>query len=206
MRRFGKLPSAAALIFLAGAIPGAAQTPGNQQSFGVVGEIGLAGAALNTSVAGTAGCPISLRAQHLADGNIVRARDGHAKGLGQWLRLVVEDRQPSPAFKSAQDLSSRRIAQAVVTVHGFSNQARMSGATAGKEGSKGGADAASTMIVTFTEVSDQSSAAEVWVPGMTAVAAIDLNTVVYAGGGSSSFMSQQGCRITPDPLMLIAGK
>lgn len=195
-------------MLLASALPLAAQSVQNPpQSFAAASGGVFAStsgpAQSQFSQMGATGCPVSLKAQHKADGSLVRTGSAHPKvthGVGQWLQLTIENRRSSPVFRTAEELYSRRIAQAVVTVHGFGDRPRITQAAAGNS-----ADEATTVIVTFSKISDDSSAAEVWVPGMTAVEAIDLNTVVYAGGGSSSFIGQT-CRIVPDPFMLVAGK
>jgi len=39
---------------------------------------------------------------------------------------------------------------------------------------------------------------------VTVVLAIDLNSVTFADGSTLTFTSQDGCRIAPDHLMLVA--
>jgi hypothetical protein len=68
-----------------------------------------------------------------------------------------------------------------------------------------GSDASHTMMVRFSGAG-QAAEADVWVPGMTAVGSIDLDGVTFADGAMWNFANDGGCRITPDPLMLIAGK
>lgn len=137
-----------------------------------------------------AGCPVSLRAQHLADGSLVRAGSRHPAGVGQWLHLTLDDR------------GSSEIAKATVTIHGMSDKGRTT-QTAINDGSS---DALRTMTVQFSTHAPGPVASDVWVPGMTAVQRIDLDSVVYADGMVSSFAGQQACRVTPDPFMLIAGR
>jgi hypothetical protein len=88
-----------------------------------------------------------------------------------------------------------------VTVHGFSNKARVTQA-----GSGDGADTMKTLTVTFKALEDKSSAGELWAPGMTAVTRIDLGSVTYADGTVRTFTAQQACRVVPDSFMLVAGR
>ena len=134
-----------------------------------------------------AGCPVSLRAQHKADGGMVQVSNGHPRGTGQWLHLVLGD------------TGSNSIVKATVTVHGYSNKARITQA-----GTEDGADAARTATVTLSALQDHTVAGDVWAPGMTAVTQIDLDAVTYADGSMASFTGRQACRVAPDPFMLVA--
>lgn len=141
-----------------------------------------------------AGCPVSLRAQHLADGTMVQVGHGHPAGMGQWLHLTLANR------------GSSEIVSATVTIHGMSGKARITQATLGSGGNNGPADAEHTVTVQFSAASPGLATGNAWAPGMTAVQRIDLDSVVYADGTVSNFAGQQACRVTPDPLMLIAGR
>lgn len=136
------------------------------------------------------GCPVSLRAQHLADGSLLQAGNSHPRGIGQRLHLTLADHRSS------------QIVTAKVTIHGMSNKGRITQAAA----SDGSSDAVSTLNVQFSAASPGSVAGDVRVPGMTAVERIDLDSVAYADGSVWSFAGQQACHVTPDPLMLIAGR
>lgn len=136
------------------------------------------------------GCPVSLRAQHLADGAMVRVRGGHPAGVGQWLHLMLADR------------GSSQIVSATVTIHGMSGKTGITLAATGGNSS----DAEHTMTVELSAAEPGWVAANAWVSGMTAVQRIDLDSVVYSDGTVSSFAGRQACRVTPDPLMLIAGR
>jgi hypothetical protein len=167
------------------------------QSFGVASMGSVNGPnqtiVLHSAPAGPA-CPVSLRAQHLPDGGMVKVRDGHPDhpaGIGQWLHLTLAN----PA--------SRRIAKARVIVHGYTNKARVTEAGAGEQGS---ADAIRTFTVALAAISDKAVAGDLWAPGMTAVQTVDLDSVTYADGETASFSGNEACRVTPDPLMLVAGR
>ncbi len=187
---------AVALVSLSGSMVGAQQSSQTGGSLGVAVGSQSAATPAHTAVLeawsrAAAPCPVSLRAQHKADGTMVQTGtqtlNAHPKGLGQWLHLTLVD----PQRKSA--------AAALITVHGFSDKARMT------QTSGNGSDASQTMMVTF-RAAGQTAEADLWVPGMTAIQTIDLHSVTFNDGSMQSFAEDAGCRIAPDPLMLIAGK
>jgi hypothetical protein len=136
------------------------------------------------------GCPVSLRAQHLADGSMVRVGNSHPAGVGQWLHLTLADH------------GSSQIVKATVAIYGLSNKARITQTAAGSDFS----DVVRTTTVQFSAASPGSVAGDVRVPGMTAIQRIDLDSVAYADGTVQSFAAEQACHVTPDPLMLVAGR
>ena len=145
----------------------------------------------------TTGCPVSLRAQHLADGGLVRTRSGvsqesaQTEGPGQRLHVTVTNP------------NSREIRGATITVHGYSNKPRVTQAlSSGQEAS----DASWTTTLSFAGAQGKTESADVRVPGMTAVETIELKTVAYADGSVWRFTGCESCRVTPDPLMLVSGK
>jgi hypothetical protein len=201
MKRSAMISNRAAWILLGsvaltGATFGFAQSSGAGQSFGVVTQLSQ-GSAPSSVIVLTAppqasACPVSLRAQHLADGSMVRTRDGHSKGVGQWLHLSVDKPQ------------AEQVTSALITVHGFADVPRV---TEAAPAAKTQSDAQRTMTVSFSTVPASGAAgADLWVPGMTAVTSIELKRVTYADGSLWSFAGGGSCRITPDPLMLVAGR
>lgn len=175
-----KIATLAAIAILAGTFPLGAQSAAPAQSTTTL-QFTLPPAA-NT-------CPVSLRAQHLSDGNLFKVGDGHPKGVGQWLHLTLVNPP------------SREIARATITVHGFSNKARVTQTSPHKAN---GADAVQTLTVRFSAGPDKTASGDVWVPGMTAVVRIDLDAVTYTDGLVRRFTASESCRVTPDPFMLIA--
>jgi hypothetical protein len=168
------------------------------QSFGVASTGTLNGPnhtiVLQSEATAVPACPVSLRAQHLADGSTIKVRDGHPDhpaGIGQWLHLTLANPD------------SRRMVRARVTVRGYTNRARVTEAGAGGQGS---ADAIRTFTVALTAQSDKDSAADLWVPGMTAVERIDVRSLTYASGDTWQLSGRESCSVTPDPLMLVAGR
>jgi hypothetical protein len=193
-RRLSMKPAAAlsfavlsALIF--GSITLAAQTYSqNQKSYGVARMEGP-GAPNTMDSRAYLGCPVSLHAQHGADGNMLNVDKSRPKGLAQLLHLTLINPD------------SRQIVKANLRIHGLSGKGRITQASA-----QNNSDKVETLVVTFTPSRDKAVSGDLWVPGMTAVLSIDLNSVTYADGSTRSFSERELCRVAPDPLMLIAGR
>ncbi len=137
------------------------------------------------------GCPVTMRADHLADGSMVKTNNAHPKGMGQWLNLSLTSRD------------AKQIAKATVTVNGLTPIGRMTQAQSKGAGSP---DATQTLDVSFVAGPDQTAIARIWVPGMSAVERIDLKSMVYSDGSVWKIAEGQACRVRPDPLMLISGR
>jgi hypothetical protein len=168
----------------------------SQSSFGVAGMEGMQ--TTGTSATGTAGqpapvssCPVSMRAQHLSDGNLVRTRDTHPSGVGQRLHLSLVSRD------------SKQIARATLRVRGYSARARV---TQTGPGGDQAFDAMRTLTVALTAAADRSASADFRVPGMTAVGRIDLESLEYSDGSTWKNGGASSCRIAPDPEMLIMSR
>jgi hypothetical protein len=136
-------------------------------------------------------CPVALHAGHLSDGNLVQTRSAHPKGVGQWLHLT---------FTSTD---SRQIATATFTVRGHSAKPR---ATLASSDPANSSDAVQDFSIPFTAGANRTAAADLWVPGMTSVQTIDIDSVAYSDGTTSVFRNPLACRVTPDPLMLISSR
>ena len=193
-----KLVSGILFVLVFNPISMAAQSTGQANSGQVSGgvfTIGQAeGATTVTAAHGPNPCPVSLRAQHQADGSLVKIRGDHPAGVGQGLHLTLVNPP------------SRQIATATMTIRGWSNKARITQTGAGN-GSGGGAfDTIKTVTVQFSAAAPGTVAGDVRVPGMTAVERIDLDSVVYTDGTVESFAAEQACHVTPDPFMLVAGR
>jgi hypothetical protein len=188
----------AALLF--GSVPLTAQySMPAQKSFGTVGAAssslirpgppGASPVVVPTPPPQALGCPVSLRAQHKADGTMVRTGNAHpqgSRGIGQWLHLTLTDPEGNKA------------ASAQMTVHGFSDTPRVT-QTSGNP-----SDARRTMTVPFT-ATGAAAEADVWIPGMTAVTTVDVHAVTFEDGSVRDFAANAGCSIAPDPFMRVAG-
>jgi len=136
-------------------------------------------------------CPVSMRAQHLPDGNLVKTREGYPNGIGQRLHL------------SMVSLDSRQIERATLRVRGFSPKGRLTQAGSGGDPTF---DAMRTLTVALAAGADRSVSADVWVPGMTAVGRIDIESLEYSDGSTWKIGDGSSCRVAPDPLMLITSR
>lgn len=107
------------LVVMQGAVMAAAQGTGQQKGPTILfNDSARAGArqqgnavVLIPAPAMSDGCPVSMRAQHLSDGSMVRTGSVHPKGIGQWLHLT---------FTSPE---SKQIASARLTVRGARRRA-----------------------------------------------------------------------------------
>ncbi len=160
-----------------------------QKSYGVAGIEGI-NAANTVGTPMSVGCPVSLRAQHGVSGNILSVDRNRPKGIAQLLHLTLTNPD------------SRQIVAAKLRVHGLTGKARVTQTLSGQNDS----DAAQNLDVRFSPGPGNAVSADLWVPGMTAVLSIDLNSVTFADGSTRSFSAREACHVAPDPLMLINGR
>jgi hypothetical protein len=139
----------------------------------------------------TVGCPVGLRAQQTADGGLLAARNRPTKGTGQGLHLTLTNPD------------SRQITAAQVTVRGLTAKARVTQTISPQDESS---QATKTMEVKFSAGPNNAVSADLWVPGLTAVLAIDLDSVTYADGSSWKLDATTACRTVPDKIMLIGNR
>jgi hypothetical protein len=181
-------------IFL-GSIVSAAQTA----TYGVAGMEGLKPPqAVNkafipwwTGFATTPmGCPVSLRAQHGATGGMLQADKSRPNGLAQLLHLTLINPD------------SRQIVSARVRVHGVSGKARATQALSNAD--SGDPDIARNLVIQFSSAPGKTVTGDLWVPDMTAVLRIDLNSLTYADGSTRGFTAREACHVAPDLKMLVA--
>ena len=172
------------LTVLQGSISLNAQNSVAVQSNTIVTSDGSQSAAQKTPAA----CPVSLRAQHGADGNIRKVDKNRPGGVAQLLHLII----------TRSD--SRQIVEARLRVRGTSGKGRVDrSATA-----PGGMDAIRNLMVRFKPGAGNEVIADAWVPGMTAVLQVDLHSITFADGGTQLFGAADGCRLAPELLMLVA--
>jgi hypothetical protein len=133
-------------------------------------------------------CPVSLHARHAGGGEMWKVDGAPANRPAQMLHLDVINPD------------SKHVVAANVTVRGFANKARFMAAASTQDNS----DAARTLDVKFSAGSGNQTAAELRVPGFTAVTMIDLNSVTYSDGSSWKLASGGSCRSWVDGLMLVS--
>lgn len=185
-----KLGYLISFVFLAGSLATAQYTRPQPQSFGTAKVESLTSPTHANVQTAAVGCPVSLHADHGADGNILKVDKNRPKGLAQLLHLMLVNPD------------ARQIVAGDVTVRGISGKPRMTQTL----GSTGQADVVRNLHVRFAAQEGRNIAGDVWAPGMSAVLTVELNSVTFADGSLWRFAGREGCRVTPDPLMLIADK
>jgi hypothetical protein len=133
-------------------------------------------------------CPVSLHAMHAGGGEMRKVDGAPINGPAQMLHLDVTNPD------------SKHIVAANVTVRGFADKARFMPAASTQDNS----NAAKTLDVKFPAGSGKEAAADLRVPGFTAVTVIDLNSVTYSDGSSWKLASGGSCRSWIDGLMLVS--
>jgi len=134
-------------------------------------------------------CPVSMRAEHQSDGNVVMVGSTHPNGIGQWLHLTL-------AGRDSMQIRSARLTVRGMTAEGHMTETRGSGA----------ATTAHTFNVPLSADANHTASADLWVPGMTAVERIDLEAVAYSDGTTWRPTDNMSCHVAPDPLMLITSR
>lgn len=136
-------------------------------------------------------CPVSLRARQAPGGGERMEVNGvPTQGPAQRLHLTVTNPQ------------ARHIVAASVTVLGLANKARMVQTMSARDAS----DAAKTMDVKFASEPGRETSADLAVPGLSAVSAIELNSVTYSDGSTWKLASGSVCRSPIDGFMLIGNR
>jgi len=137
-------------------------------------------------------CPVALHARQSADAFRREVANGgsYPKSLAQHLHLT------------ASNPAGPQIVAAKVTVRGFADKARALAAGPAQDDS----DAAQTVDVKFAGEPGHQAAAELTVPGFSAVTAIELNSVTYADGSTWKIASGSACRSPIDGFMLIGAR
>lgn len=137
-------------------------------------------------------CPIGMRAsQGLWDHAIAVKRGLGDQKFGQRIILTLNDAHPA------------RVVAATVKVHGLTGKSHML-QTAG--GSNADSDAARILQVRFAVTSEGSVSGDLYVPGFTSVSSVELQQVSYADGSTWNISVPNLCRVTPNPMMLIAAQ
>lgn len=162
---------------------------------GTITTIGPNGQTVTRSFTVPNPCPISMQASHLSDGSMIKTGSAHPKGvhpagLGQRLHLTLT----SP--------DERTIASAVVNVRGWTATGRMERAAF----SHGQGLSMRTLTVLLTAGTNRSASTDLWAPGLTAVDSVELYSVTFTDGTNWYPDGGRACRVTPDPMMLVANR
>jgi hypothetical protein len=157
--------------------------------------------AASATVSNPSACPVDLSAaqhglgQMLAVGpNVpaVPAPDGNGKRAGQSIDL------------SMKNTRLQRIVAAELEVHGTSNKSRMVRTNAVADEPM--ADAVRNVHLVSSVPADQTRMRTVSVNDLTSVAWVSVIELRYADGSTWHARRGAECRVTPDPLMLVADK
>ena len=137
-------------------------------------------------------CPVAMHARQGVWDHVIRVREGERervlRPVGQRISLTLEDSH------------SARIVSATVRVHGLNGKHRLL-PTPTDEDRKW--NAVATLKVDFVAENDGSVSSDLRINGFTAVFSIQLLDVTYADGKVWRVSGSDGCRVQPDPLMLI---
>jgi|GEM_PF-1462904 len=202
MRVVPAFAASASLAFLLGSVSMVAQSapygkatvegiygPYNQHS---VPAINLSSVVVGANV-GSA-CPVSLRAQHGADGAMRRVERNPSEGVGQQLHVTL----------SSKD--SRQIVVARLRVGGPSGRGKLMGRLTRTDTAKSDMDYTRNVTVQLRPGADNEAIGDTRVAGLTAVLQVELSSVTFDDGSMQQFTAADGCRFTPDHLMLIADR
>jgi len=133
-------------------------------------------------------CSLPLHVRQMASGTLLDAKIKPHKGIGQALSLSI----------TTSD--SRKVVKGSVTVHG-TDKGRLTPALSNLDASSG---AARTFSVKFSPESDKTDVAYLWVPGLTSVQSVDLNSVSYSDGSNWKLTPGDSCRFVPDGVVPVS--
>lgn len=139
---------------------------------------------------GDTGCPVTIHARHGAGGDLLAVKDSRPKGTAQLLHVILTDGD------------TRQITAGDVTVHGLAGKGRFIKTLSARDDSS---NAVLDMSVKFSAGDNKDVFADLWVPGMTAVHAVELNSATYSDGSTWKLPTGTPCRAIPDPTMLVSG-
>jgi hypothetical protein len=151
-------------------------------------------------------CPVAMQAKQGSGAGMVMVRkaepDSESKTPRQSFRPagrihLILNRMPGGP------LDVEQVAGATVTARGLSARGRID-TTPAVVGSPV-PDLHRTQNVTFNRESDGTLYADLDLPGFTAVFSIRIDSLALKDGSTWTLDTKQGCVVTPDPLMLVAG-
>jgi len=137
-------------------------------------------------------CPVTMRAEHRSGGSTMYTGYGPATGVGQRVHLIF-------------GALSARVTAATVTVRGTDGRWRVATAST-RQPRQGSPDISRTLNAVFTQDGNDSEATELDLPGFTSVKSIRLDSVTYADGSTWTAPEGGGCRVAPDPFMLVGSR
>jgi hypothetical protein len=145
----------------------------------------------------TNSCPVSLRAKQAAAAFARQVNNGGPQDNGTRPRDIAQR-----LHLSVTSADSRRVVAANVTVRGFANKGRFVETMSTGDNT----DAAKTFDVQFRAGPEHEISTELWVPGLSAVRSIDLNSITYDDGSTWKLAAGGSCSALVDGVMLIGGR
>jgi hypothetical protein len=140
-----------------------------------------------------AACPVNMHALQGSGTGLVAVRNAKRQsGFSQSIHLVLANPR------------SKQIAWAKLKVYGLSGKNR--DLTLNLTSSPGSSDVTRTLDVPFTPEGERDVAADLVLQGFTSVTSIHLLDVTYTDGSIWAVSTARECRVSPDPLMLVAGR
>jgi hypothetical protein len=137
-------------------------------------------------------CPVGMHAQQGAGGDLLAVREGQTlSGPSQRIHLVLTQRH------------ALQVTGARIRVRGLSGKNRIAEATATGTLPP---DRTQTLNVTFTPGENAEVFADLVLAGFTSVQTIELQSVAYGDGSTWKMESSNGCKVTPDRVMRVAGR
>ncbi len=179
------------LALLAAAASLAAQAPSGAMTV-TIGP--LNGPATTTIVVSppAPSCPVQMHALQGVGGGLLAARNGQpVDGPAQRIHLILtrlRTAQVTSAHLRVRGLSGRNRALEALSIDGVKP------------------DRTQTLDVTFTAQDAANAAADLFLPGFTAVQTIELQSITYADGTTWKLASGNACQIAPDPLVRIEAR
>jgi hypothetical protein len=160
--------------------------------------LGADGTQMIVTIVQLPGCPVAMT-----------AKQGGLTEMIKTGQKPPEPQQYEPMPKPSQRIhlilsgfgKGKQVTSATVTARGLSARGRMDRTASG-----GASDLRRTLDVTFTADEDNTVSAYVDLPAFTSVSSLQLESITYSDGSSWKVPDGRVCRVTPDPVMLIAGR
>lgn len=179
-------PASLVVFSLLSILCSAQNAPSQALSLGTAGQQSLPTETQTTAFSARAAqnCPVTLRAQHLPDGDVVKTDGKQTKGIGQRLRLTIAESENRP------------VTEATLLVHGLTPKGRTS-----KADVPTAADVTRREHVDFKVEPDRSSSAELWISGLSSILRLEILSLTYSDGSRFVPARNSSCAVTPDLFM-----
>lgn len=145
-------------------------------------------------------CPVTMEAKQGTGGGLIKVRgkdDPKATGPSQRIHLVVSDAKTA------------KVTGARVRVYGLSGRNRMLNTASGLDTpdmTRTVPDMTRTVEATFAPDGKNQAAADLVLPGFTAVTRVVMKAIDYDDGSTWTPAGHQSCSVAPDRMMLVAGR